>query len=167
MRFFALLLGFLALASPTLAAETLLPTPIAHFEDSNGSPCSGCRLYTYAAGSSTKLSTFTDITGATTNQNPVILNTRGEANVWVAPGAGYKIVLSPPTDTDPPTNAFWVVDNINGFGTGTAIIPPVTSKTANYTVASDSAASSGAKIRTVPLHLGTAASHDGANFRMQ
>jgi len=57
----------------------------------------------------------------------VILNARGEANVWLDPTKVYKLVLAPATDTDPPTNAFWTVDNISGGDASPAfsIIPAV------------------------------------------
>jgi len=90
------------------------PLPIQHFVDGNGNALSGGKLFTYAAGTTTKQATYTDSTGGTPNTNPIILNSRGEANVWLTQGQSYKFILSPPTDTDPPTNPIWTVDNING-----------------------------------------------------
>lgn len=95
----------------------LSPLPVQRFCDNNGNPLSGGKLFTYAAGTTTKTATYTDSTGGTPNTNPVVLNTRGEANVWLAAGTAYKIVLSPSTDTDPPTNPIWTVDNVQGAPT--------------------------------------------------
>lgn len=114
------LLAFLAASGEAFAQATttaLTPWPKARFEDNNGNPCSGCLLFTYTAGTTTKLSTYTDSTGDTANANPVVLNSRGEANVWLPYGTLYKFVLSPSTDTDPPTNAIWTVDNIPATST--------------------------------------------------
>lgn len=86
--------------------------PIQKFFDSAGRPLNGGQLFTYVAGTSTKLATYTDSTGSTPNANPVPLNYRGEANVWLDPTLTYKFVLAPVTDTDPPTNPIWSVDNI-------------------------------------------------------
>jgi hypothetical protein len=90
----------------------LTPNPLFRATDFLGFPLVGGKLFTYIAGSSTKQATFTDSTGGTPNTNPVILNVRGEAQVWLNPTQAYKFVLAFPTDTDPPTNPIWTVDNI-------------------------------------------------------
>jgi len=103
---------------PAAAVDQISPWPRVQFFDSAGHLLTGGKLFTYAAGTTTKQNTFTDSGGLTANVNPVILDTRGEANVWLTPGQCYKYVLSPSTDTDPPTNAFWTVDGICGAITG-------------------------------------------------
>lgn len=109
-------------AQLAIAAELLAPMAKQRFEDNNGDPLTGGKLFTYQAGSTTKTPTYTDSTGGTPNVNPVILDTRGEANVWLVPGQAYKFTLSPSTDTDPPTNAIWTVDQIFGSGTLSSIL---------------------------------------------
>ncbi len=52
--------------------------------DSNGDPLSSGKLYTYAAGTTTPLATYTNEGGATPNANPVILDAAGCANVWLS-----------------------------------------------------------------------------------
>jgi hypothetical protein len=52
------------------------------FLDDN-SPAVGALLYTYASGTATPLATFTDSTLGTPNANPVQLDSRGEAQVWL------------------------------------------------------------------------------------
>jgi hypothetical protein len=111
-------------ADTQLAGATISPTPIQHFVDNNGNALSGGKLFTYAAGTTTKLATFTDGTGLTPNTNPIILNSRGEAQIWLS-GGSYKYVLAPSTDTDPPTNPIWTIDRISGTGTTTLINAPV------------------------------------------
>lgn len=75
-----------------------------------GSPRVGYKLFTYAEGTSTKKNTWTDITKLSANTNPIILDSNGEASIWL--DGNYKFVLAPPTDTDPPTSPVWTVDNI-------------------------------------------------------
>ncbi len=105
---------------PAAAVDLISPQPKLQFFGTNGKPLSGGKLFTYGAGSTTKTSTFTDNTGSTPNTNPVRLNTRGEppSGVWLTPGQCYKYVLSPSTDSDPPTHAIWTVDGICGAATG-------------------------------------------------
>lgn len=82
------------------------------FFDNNGRPLVGGKLFTYEAGTNIKLSTYTDSGGLSANTNPIILDYRGEANIWIPPNVAYKYVLSPASDTDPPTNPIWSVDDI-------------------------------------------------------
>jgi len=91
----------------------LSPLPIQQFKDSNGNPLAGGLLYTYAAGTSTPQSTFTDVTGATPNTNPIVLNSRGEAQIWLSAGLTYKFLLQ-----DAAANLIWTVDQITSGGSG-------------------------------------------------
>jgi len=58
------------------------------FFDNNGVPLNGGLIYTYQAGSSTPLATYTDINGTVANANPIVLNSSGRlANeVWLTYG---------------------------------------------------------------------------------
>jgi hypothetical protein len=91
-----------------MATTTLAPTPKLQFFDLNGAPLSGGKLYTYAAGTTTPLASYTDSTGNIANTNPIILDSRGEANVWLG-AASYKFALYDSTNV-----LIWTVDNING-----------------------------------------------------
>lgn len=97
-------------------AVKISPPMRQQFEDANGNPYVGGKLYTYAAGSTTKQSTFTDSTGLTANANPIILDSAGRTpfGVWLTAGLNYKFVLSPATDTDPPTSPIFTEDVIAG-----------------------------------------------------
>lgn len=97
------------------------PSPFLQFVDANGNPLTGGKLFTYAAGSTSKQTTFTSASAATPNTNPVILDTLGSCEVWLPPGSAFKYVLSPATDTDPPTNPIKTIDNITGSGGGGAL----------------------------------------------
>ena len=91
-----------------MATTSLSPTPKLQFFDANGDPLAGGLLYTYAAGSTTPLTTYTDSTGVSANTNPIVLDSRGEANVWLG-AAIYKFALYTSVGV-----LIWTVDNING-----------------------------------------------------
>lgn len=91
----------------------LSPLPIQKFFGNNGRPLAGGKLFTYVADTNTKIATYVDSSGSAQNTNPIILNFRGECRLWIDPKLVYKFVLSPPWDTDPPTNPIWTVDNIS------------------------------------------------------
>ena len=94
-----------------MATTFLAPTPKLQFFDANGAPLAGGKLYTYEAGSTTPQVTYTDYVGGTANTNPVILDSRGEASVWLNTPL-YKMALYDSTNV-----LIWTVDNIGGFVT--------------------------------------------------
>jgi hypothetical protein len=83
------------------------PQPKLQFLDNNGVPLSGGKVYTYSAGTTTPLTTYTDYTGSTANSNPVILDSRGECSIWLGTSS-YKFKLTTSTDVE-----VWTVDNIS------------------------------------------------------
>lgn len=93
----------------------LTPSPKIQFFDANGNPLAGGKLYTYASGTSTPLATYTDYTGLTANTNPIILDSRGECNLWLS-GALYTLTLKTATDV-----LIWSVDGVNGSFTAANI----------------------------------------------
>lgn len=95
-----------------MVTVVLSPAPKLAFLDSNGKPAVGYKLFTYLAGTTTKQATYVDSAGITLNANPIILDYRGEANVWIPPNLRLKYVFAAPNDTDPPTNPIWSVDNL-------------------------------------------------------
>lgn len=90
----------------------LSPAAKQQFFDNNGRPLVAGKLFTYLAGTSTKTPSYTDAGGLTANSNPVILDYRGECNLWVPPNLRLKYVLSPASDSDPPTNPIWTINNL-------------------------------------------------------
>lgn len=90
------------------------------FYDNNNNPLNKGLLFCYVAGTSTKQTTYSDSAG-TPNTNPIVLNFRGECDLWLDTTKTYKFVLAPAADTDPPTNPFWSVDNVAGGYTGTIL----------------------------------------------
>lgn len=77
--------------------------------DNNGNPLAGGKLYTYLTGTTTPATTYQDAAGSTPNANPVILNSRGEAIVFLTVGQQYTFLL-----TDPSGGTIWTQDNIDG-----------------------------------------------------
>jgi hypothetical protein len=86
----------------------LTPSPKQQFFTAAGVPLVGGKVYTYAAGTSTPLATYQDSTGTVSNTNPIILDSRGECNLWLLPANAYKFILRDSADA-----LIWTVDNIN------------------------------------------------------
>lgn len=89
----------------------LLPWVKARFFDSNGIPLAGGQLFSYVAGTTTPLATYTDSSGLTANTNPIILDANGQCNAWVNTGT-FKFVLE-----DSLGNVQWTVDNWQALNT--------------------------------------------------
>ena len=87
----------------------LSPPPKLQFFDANGVLLVGGKLYSYAAGTSTPLATYTSAAETTSNTNPIILNARGEAEVWLGTPL-YKLKLTTAADAE-----IWTVDNITSL----------------------------------------------------
>jgi len=65
------------------------------FLGTTGLPLSGGKIYTYQAGSSTPLATYTTNSGIIANANPIVLGTDGRtpSEIWLTYGYNYKFVL--------------------------------------------------------------------------
>ncbi len=95
---------------------SLIYTPVLHFDDINGRPLVGGKLYTYKAGTSTPSQTYRNVNGSELNENPIRLNERGECVCFLDDGLKYKFVLKDSLD-----NTIWEQDNISipaGGGSG-------------------------------------------------
>ena len=82
---------------------------------------SGGKIYTYVAGTTTPVTTYTSSTLVTPNANPIVLQSNGRlpASVWVPSGTVVKMVLQ---DSNGNTISGGTVDNlpaINDVPTGT------------------------------------------------
>jgi hypothetical protein len=103
----------------------LTPPPKAQFFAANGTPLVGGKLYSYAAGTTTPLATYTSSEGISANTNPVILNSRGEADVWLD-NVMYKLALYDAADV-----LIWTVDNVSSVNSG-IFNGPVSGTTATF-----------------------------------
>lgn len=92
-------------------AGTVMPYVKMQFFDNNGLPAVGYKLFTYSAGTTNKLATFSDVGLLTPNTNPIVLDASGRCLVYLS-ASSYKFVMAPPTDTDPPTVPIWTVDDV-------------------------------------------------------
>jgi hypothetical protein len=65
------------------------------FFDNNGNPNAGGLIYTYQAGSSTLLTTYTTVNGTIANTNPIVLDAYGRTpnQIWMLTGYSYKFVI--------------------------------------------------------------------------
>jgi len=69
------------------------------FFDANGLPLNGGLIYTYQAGSSTLLTTYTTNNGTVANSNPIVCNADGRLpnEIWMLTGYSYKFVIQTST----------------------------------------------------------------------
>ena len=88
-------------------AAYLMPQGKQQYFSTAGTPLVGGKVWTYLAGSSTPAATYTDAGGLTSNTNPVILDSRGEASIFFDSATTYKIALQDSTGA-----AIWTQDNL-------------------------------------------------------
>ena len=105
---------------------SVTPSPIggfaAQFFDNNGQPLSGGKIYTYVAGTTTPLATYTSAAAGTPHSNPIILDSAGRVpggEIWLTDGLVYKFKIDTAADV-----LIGTYDNIIG----------VNSNFVNYTV---------------------------------
>ncbi len=84
------------------------------FFDASGDPLNGGKVYTYYGGTNTPFPTYTDSTEDAENTNPIILDSEGYCDMWLAGGV-YKVVLKTSADV-----TIWTRDNITIPGLGPA-----------------------------------------------
>ncbi len=88
----------------------LMPTLKFRPLDANGAVMPGAKLYSFAAQSDTPLATYTDEGAGSENQNPVVLDANGEADVWLSTSS-YKFRLDDADDVP-----VYTVDNVTVDG---------------------------------------------------
>jgi hypothetical protein len=90
------------------------------FFDNNGLPLAGGFIYTYQAGSSTPLTTYTTNAGTIANTNPIILDSAGRtpSEIWMQTGYTYKFILQTATGVTLQTldNLYPILQNASGSG---------------------------------------------------
>ncbi|MEY4346328.1 MAG: Rhodoferax phage [Pseudomonadota bacterium] len=92
----------------------LMPQGKQQYFSNAGALLVGGKVYTYAAGTTTPLATYSDAAGTTPNTNPVILDSRGEASIFFG-GNSYKLVLKDSADA-----TIWTQDNLTADGAALA-----------------------------------------------
>jgi hypothetical protein len=104
----------------------LTPSPKFRAVGSDGLALVGGKLYAYTAGTSTPKDTYTSYTLGTANTNPVILDARGEADVWL--NGSYKLTLKDSLDVQ-----IWSVDDVRDLTSSQTFASPTVSGTAVFT----------------------------------
>jgi hypothetical protein len=104
----------------------LTPVPKFRAVGSDGLALVGGKLYAYTAGTSTPKDTYTSYTLGTANTNPVILDARGEADVWL--NGSYKLTLKDSLDVQ-----IWSVDDVRDLTSSQTFASPTFSGTATFT----------------------------------
>ena len=108
----------------------------AQFFDNNGNPLSGGKIYTYEAGTTTPLASYTSSTGVTAHTNPIVLDSAGRVpggEIWILAAMLYKFVLETSTGV-----LIATYDNVGSSFNATAIIANFTGNgsTVAFTLAS-------------------------------
>lgn len=88
----------------------------AQFFDNNGNPLVGGKIYTYEAGTTTPLATYTTLAGTTAHTNPIILDSAGRVpggEIWLTLPDLYKFVIKTSADV-----TIGTYDNIQGYSSG-------------------------------------------------
>lgn len=121
----------------------------AQFFDNNGNPLSGGLIYTYAAGTTTPAATYTSVTGATANTNPIVLDSAGRTpqEIWFTEGASYKFVLRDSAGT-----LIGTYDNLVGVNDISDVLTPLSASSGSSLVGFIQAGT-GAVARTVQAKL--------------
>lgn len=78
--------------------KLLTPPDVLTFFDNAGKPLAYGKVFTYAAGTAfvTPAATFSDRAGSAANTNPIILNIRGEATIYLTAGQVYDWLITDP-----------------------------------------------------------------------
>jgi hypothetical protein len=82
----------------------------------------GAKLFTYLAGSTTKVTVYKNSSGSSSHTNPIVLDANGRpaSPVFLLSGQTYKFVLAPSNDTDPPGSPYYTWDNVSAINDVTA-----------------------------------------------
>jgi hypothetical protein len=106
-----ILLVFVVLCNRPEAQVPVSISPVAkqQFFDASGRPLASGKLYTYSAGTTSPLATYTDSTGVSQNPNPIILDSGGytPSGLFLS-GNSYKFVLKNAAGVTQ-----WTVDGID------------------------------------------------------
>lgn len=127
-KFLSFIVGLALLLCVSIGnTASLFPYPKFHGQTSTGAALSGGKLYTYAPGTTTPKASYTTAAMTTPNTNPVILNSNGDAVVYL--NGLYDVVLKNSAGVTQWSmssvngiNAYtsYEVDALNDYGSGTS-----------------------------------------------
>lgn len=78
---------------------TLMPPAVLRFYDADGLPLTLGKVYTYLAGTSTPVTTYSNAAGTIANANPIILDAAGRCTIYI-PAQSIKIVVKTADDVE-------------------------------------------------------------------
>ena len=81
-----------------MASPMLAPMIKFRYTNNNGFALANGKVYTSVSGTNTPLATYADPNGDAFNTNPVILDARGEADIWLQPGKKYRFTIKDSND---------------------------------------------------------------------
>jgi hypothetical protein len=133
----ALLLISAFAPAQTAVPVVLAPVPQLQFFDQSGRPLSfGC-VFTFQSQTTTPLATFSDFTGQYQNQNPVLLNAGGSANIWLQSGQAYSLVVKSSGGTNCALGqTIYTVDGVGGGASQLTTVVTPSGGSAAFTVQS-------------------------------
>lgn len=77
-----------------MTVTVLAPYLKQRWVDGNGNALYQGTINTYAAGTLTPIATYKDSTGGTQNTNPIVLNARGECDLYLLSNVAYKFIVA-------------------------------------------------------------------------
>jgi hypothetical protein len=82
-------------------------------------PLAGGLLYTYQAGTTTPLASYTGVDGLIANANPIVLGVNGisPTPIWLISTSNYKFVLATSANV-----VLYTYDNINGIPPASSVV---------------------------------------------
>jgi len=107
-----------------LTAEPLFKIDKPHFHTNGGCLAVGYKLYTYYAGTNNPVAMYSEPSGATIYQNPIVLDSRGEPSgqgIYADVRHKYKVVLKDTTNS-----VVWSVDDVSPMGIGDITVNGIT-----------------------------------------
>lgn len=110
---------------------SLSPLVKQQFFDDSGNPLVSGKLYAYIAGTNTPVATYKTAAGSDENTHPIILNARGECDIWLLSTVAYKFKLCDSDNVE-----IYTVDSITvgaGGSGGTVDWSAITNKPTTFT----------------------------------
>jgi hypothetical protein len=131
-------LALLLVRAAPVAAQlyTLAPPPYQTVLNNAGAPVSNACVWTYSAGTTTPIATYSDNVG-TVNTNPIRTDPAGRFTAYLVPGTGYKFVYELPCTPPAHGVVLRTADNVAGTPTASIVTTgtwiPSLGGTATYT----------------------------------
>jgi hypothetical protein len=133
------LAALLSFVPSCLFAASIVVNPVFHVDDDDGNPLAGGCVYSYNCGGSTKHATCANATCSSDNENPIELDSRGEADIYTDQCIKIRVYTADADgvcDANPTTTLVDEKDLLYGIGG----IPPADGISLSATYGNDIAA---------------------------